>query len=124
MQKLGELSNANQPLQAMDQEPAAVQSVLGELVAAKIPSAVAPFTLGFSEKSMDTYQDETLTTHSISELVSLMEQLQVAPFEDRICHVREFSYAESDDGCVEEYDQYPELQSLPEQVLQLIQLLT
>ena len=43
----GELSNANQPLQAMDQEPAAAQSVLGELVAAKTPLPATRFTLDY-----------------------------------------------------------------------------
>ena len=63
------------------------------------------------------------TTPSAAELASLMEELPIAPSVDSVCDVPDVCDSYSDDESDAEYDVYPELQSLPEQVLQLIQLL-
>ena len=63
------------------------------------------------------------TTPSATELASLMEQLPIAASVDPVCDVPDVCDSYSDDESDAEYDVYPELQCLPEQVLQLIQLL-
>ena len=61
-----------------------------------------------------------------------MEQLRITSCEAPPCDIpeREISLliadvcdSESDDDCEGEYDLFPELQSMPEQVLQIIQML-
>ena len=124
--------NANTPSQATDQETTAVQNVLGELVNAKRPLPVTPFTAQLPEESNDT------------ELVSLMEKLHITSSLDPayVPDVRnsdsadecQYELYDSDGDCVlcdceqlddsdGEYELFPELNSLPEQVLQIIQLL-
>lgn len=63
------------------------------------------------------------TTPSATELASLMEQFPIGPSVDSVCDVLDVCDSYSDDESDAEYDVYPESQSLPEQVLQLIQLL-
>ena len=118
-----ELLNANLPLQSPDQEPATGQNVLGEDLNAKRPLPVTPFIMELTTESMETDQELLPTTPSMTELVSLMEQLKISPFEDQDYDVPFISDYDSDDESDAEHDLYPELQSLPEQVLQLIQLL-
>ena len=110
-----ERSNTNTPLQGTNQETTAVQNVLGGLVNAKRPLPVTPFTVQPDEETMATCEEPLPTTPSVTELVSRMEQLQIASPDE--------SDSESYDDCDGEYDVCPELLSLPEQVLMLMQLL-
>ena len=124
--------NANTPSQATGQETTAVQNVLGELVNTKRPLPVTPFTAQLPEESIDT------------ELVSLMEKLHITSSLDPayvpdVCNSDsadecQYELYDSDGDCVlcdceqlddgdGEYELFPELKSLPEQVLQIIQLL-
>ena len=117
------LLNANLPLQSLDKESASGQNLLGEVMDAKRPLPVTPFTVEPAAESMETDQELLPTTPSMTELVSLMEQLTIPPCEDQDYDVPLISDYDSDDESDAEYDLFPELQSLPEQVLQLIQLL-
>ena len=117
------LLNANLPLQSPDKESATGQNVLGELMDAKRPLPVTPFTMELTTESMETDQELLPTTPSMTELVSLMEQLTISSSEGQDYDVPFISDYDSDDESDVECDLYPELQSLPEQVLQLIQLL-
>ena len=130
----GGLLNANLPSQAKssheysetmktDQEPISVQNV--ELLNDKRPLPVTPFSVEPAEETMDMDQESLPATPSMTELVSLMEQLQIAPSEDPASdYVADVSDSDSDDDSDDaEYVLYPELQSLAEQVLQIIQLL-
>ena len=94
------IPNANQPVQAASDQ---VQT------AAKQPLLVTQVLLP--------------TTSSAAELASLMEELPIAPSVDPVCDVPDVCDSYSNDESDAEHDLYPELQSLPEQVLQLIQLL-
>ena len=117
------LLNENLPLQFPGKESTTRQNVIGEVMDAKRPLPVTPFTAEQAAESMETDQELLQTTPSMTELVSLMEQLTISLPEDEDYDVPlvsdSDSYVESD----AEYDLFPELQSLPEQVLQLIQLL-
>ena len=121
----GGLLNATLPLQSPDKESATGQNVLGEVMDAKRPLPVTPFTMEPTAESMETDQELLPTTPSMTELLSLMKQLTISPYEDQDYDIDvPFIYDyDSDDESDAEYDLYPELQSLPEQVLQLIQLL-
>ena len=89
----------------------------------KRPLLVTPFTVQADEESMDTGQEPLRTTPSVTELVSLTEQRQIASSVDHVWEVPDESDSEAHDDCDGEYDLYPELQSLPEQMLLLIELL-
>ena len=117
------LLNANLPLQSLDKESVSGQNLLGEVMDAKRPLPVTPFTMEPTTESMETDQELLPTTPSMTELVSLMEQLTILPSEDQDYDVPLISDYDSDDESDAEYDLFPELQSLPEQVLQLLQLL-
>ena len=117
------LLNANLPLQSPDKESATGQNVLGEVMDAKRPLPVTPFTVEPTAESMETDQELLQATPSMTELVSLMEQLTISLPEDEDYDVPLVSDSDSYDESDAEYDLFPELQSLPEQVLQLIQLL-
>lgn len=93
------IPNANQPVQAAsDQAQTAVKQPL------LVTQVLLP------------------TTPRATVLASLMEGLPIAPSVDPVCDVSDVCDSYSDDESDAEYV-YPELQSLPEQVLQLIQLL-
>ena len=136
----GALINANIPSPVPDQEPSEVHSVLGELVNAKRPLPVTPFTVQPAEESGDTDQ----ASPSITELVFLMEKFHITPSEEPTYAADEsdsnsvddceYELYDADGDCVlcdcdqlddgdGEYDLFPELKSLPEQVYQIIQLL-
>ena len=117
------LLNGNLPLQFPGKESTTRQNVLGEVMDAKRPLPVTPFTVEQAEESMETDQELLQTTSSMTELVSLMEQLTILRPEDEDYDVPLVSDSDSYDESDAEYDFFPELQSLPEQVLQLIQLL-
>ena len=117
------LLNGNLPLQSPDKESATGHNVLGEVMDAKRPLPVTPFTVEPAAESMETDQELLQTTPSMTELVSLMEQLTISLPEDEDYDVALVSDSDSYDESDAEYYLYPELQSLPEQVLQLIQLL-
>ena len=117
------LLNENLPLQSPDKESTTGQNVLGEVMDAKRPLPVTPFTMEQAKESMETDQELLHTTSSMTELVSLMEQLTILRPEDEDYDVPLVFDSDSYDESDAEYDLYPELQSLPEQVFQLIQLL-
>ena len=117
------LLNASLPLQSPDKESATGQNVLGEVMDAKRPLPVTPFTVEPAAESMETDQELLQTTPSMTELASLMEQLTISLPEDEDYDVPLVCDSDSYDESDAEYDLFPELQSLPEQVLQLIQLL-
>lgn len=120
-----EPAKENIPLLATNQEQAAVQEVLGEMVTAKRPLPVTPLKIQPAEESMDMYQEPLPATSSMTELVSLMKQLHISPcVDDPDFRVPDVSDSESDDGCDGEYELFPELQSLGEQVLLLLQMLS
>jgi len=73
-----EPAKENIPLLATNQEQAAVQGVLGEMVTAKRPLPVTPLKVQPAEESMDMYQESLPATSSMTELVSLMEQLHIS----------------------------------------------
>ena len=118
-----EMLNANLPLQSPEKESATGQNVLGEVMNAKRPLPVTPFTVEQAAESMETDQELLPPTPSITELASVMEQLQISPSEDEDHDVPLVSDSDYDDESDGEYGVYPELKSLPEQVLQLIQML-
>ena len=72
---------------------------------------------------MVTGQEPLPTTPSVTELVSLMGQLQIASSVDPVWDVPDKCDSELHDDCDGEYDLYPQLQSFLEQVLLLIELL-
>ena len=133
--------SANTPSHmAANQEPTADQNVLGELVNAKRPLPVNPFTV---QPAGDKNEGPLSATPYITELAGLMEKLQISSSvvpdvshdSDSVdesdgdyelydsegdCVLCECDVLDDGDG---EYDLFPELKSLPEQVLQLIQLL-
>ena len=117
------MTNANLPSQAaIDQAQTTVQYAFEGLLNAKRPlPRVTPFCLGVqpAAESMELLP----TTATATELVPLMEQLPIASPVDPVCDVPDACDSYSDDESDAEYDVYPESQSLPEQVLQLIQLL-
>ena len=134
------INDANIPSPVPDQEPTEAHSVLGELVSAKRPLPVTPFTVQPTEESRDTDQ----ASPSITELVCLMEKFHITPSEEPTYAADEsdcnsvddceYELYDSDGDCVlcdcdqlddadGEYDLFPELKSLPEQVFQIIQLL-
>ena len=117
------LLNASLLLQSPEKESTTGQNVLGDVMDAKRPLPVTPFTVEPAEESMETDQELLQTTPSMTELVSLMEQLTISLPEDEDYDVPLVSDSDSYDESDAEYDLFPELQSLPEQVLQLIQLL-
>ena len=96
---------------------------------------VTPVNVQSTEESIidvDRHQESLPDAPSITELVSLMEQLHITPYVAPPCDVLErdlslsipdVSDSESDDECEGEYDLFPELQSMPEQVLQIMQML-
>ena len=107
-----------------------------KMVNATSPLPVTPFNVQSTEESiMDIHRNQKSLpdTPPITELVSLMEQLHITPYVSPPCDVPEFpdthlllpdvSDSESDDECEGEYDLFPELQSMPEQVLQIMQML-
>ena len=125
---------------AVNQEPTADHNVLGELVNAKRPLPVTPFTV---QPAGDKNEGPLSATPSITELACQMKKLQISSSvdpdvsrdsdsvdesngdyelydSDGDCVLCEFDVLDDADG---EYDLYPELQSLSAQVLQLIQLL-
>ena len=124
------------PQKGASQEPIAVQNVLGELVNAKRPLPVTPFTVQPAE---DMNEGPLSATPSITELARQMEKLQIDPDvshdSDSVDESNgDYELYDSDGDCVlcecddrddgdGEYAVFPELKSLPEQVLQLIQLL-
>ena len=136
----GALIDANIPSPVPDQEPTEVHSVLGELVNAKRLLPVTPFTVQPAEESGDTDQASPSTT----ELVCLMEKFHITPSEELTYAAYEsdsnsvdyckYELYDSDGDCVlcdcdqlddgdGEFDQFPELKGLPEQVFQIIHLL-
>jgi len=120
-----EPAKENIPLLATNQEQAAVQEVLGEMVTAERPLPVTPLKVQPAEESLDMYQEPLPATSSMTELVSLMEQLHISPcVDDSDFRVPDVSDSESDDDCDGEYELFPELQSLGEQVLLLLQMLS
>ena len=124
------------PQMGAGQEPIAVQNVLGELVNAKRPLPVTPFTVQPAE---DMNEGPLSATPSITELARQMEKLQIDPDvshdSDSVDESNgDYELYDSDGDCVlcecddrddgdGEYAVFPELKSLPKQVLQLIQLL-
>ena len=117
------LLNASLPLQSPDKESTTGQNVLGDVMDARRPLPVTPFTVEQAAESMETDQELLQTTPSMTEFASLMEQLTISLPEDEDYDVPLVSDSDSYDESDAEYDLFPELQSLPEQVLQLIQLL-
>ena len=102
-------SNANTTLRVSNQEPTVVQNVLGGLVNTKRPLPATPFILQANEESMVTGQEPLPTTPSVTELVSLMGQLQIASSVDPVSDVPDKSDSESHDDCDGEYDMFPDL---------------
>ena len=117
------LLNENLPLQFPGKESTTRHNVIGDVMDAKRPLPVTPFTAEQAAESMETDQELLQSTPSMTELASLMEQLTISLPEDEDYDVPLVSDSDSYDESDAEYDLYPELQSLPEQVLQLIQLL-
>ena len=106
------VSNANLQLQATHREPTSFQNV-GELLNAKRPLPVTPFSVQPAEGSMDIDHQSLPATPSITELVSLMEQLHIVPpVAPATNYVAGVSDSNSDD---KENVLFPELQSLGEQ---------
>ena len=71
---VGELLSTNLQLQATHREPTSVRKA-GELLNAKRPLPVTPFSVEPAEESMDMDQASLPATPSMTELVSLMEKL-------------------------------------------------
>ena len=105
------MSNANLQLQATHREPTSFQNV-GELLNAKRSLPVTPFSVQ-PAGSMNMDQESLPATPSITELVSLMEQLHIVPpVAPATNYVACVSDSNSDD---KENVLFPELQSLGEQ---------
>ena len=110
------LLSANLQLQDTNREPTSVQSA-GQLLNAKRPLPVTPFCVEPAEESIDMDQESLPATPSMAELVSLMEQLQIAPSEDPASDYVAVSHSHSDDdNDGAENVLFPGLQSLAEQV--------
>ena len=113
---VGGLLSANLQLQATHREPTSVQNE-GELLNAKRPLPVTPFRGQSAEETIDMDQASLPETPSVTELVFLMEKLQIAPSEDPSSdYVADISYSHSDDDSYgSEQVNFPELQNRREQ---------
>ena len=88
---------ANLQLKDTHREPTSVQNV-EELLNAKRPLPVTPISGEPAEESIDLGQASLPATPSMTELVSLMEKLQIAPTEDLAPdYVADVSYSHLDD---------------------------
>jgi len=114
---VGRLLSANLQLQGTHREPTSVHNA-GELLNAKRPLPVTPFSVEPAKESMDMDQESLPATPSMTELVSLMEKLRIATFldpaSDCVDDVSD-SYSD-DDNDGSENALFPELQTLGKQV--------
>lgn len=107
------------PSEGTRHESGGLRNVFEELMNGKRPLPVNPFKVEPAQEPMDTSQELLPTAPSMTELVSLVAELHISQFTDSVCDISD----QSESDCDSEYDPYPELQSLPQQVLNLIEFL-